>query len=145
MNVYDLGEEHVHMFIKHYDMINRNIMTVLWDNTNESIHKLMIYESNLLEVDDNRIRSCFWVNTVKDVSFWEKGKVIYMNARSWGDGEMKIDFSNVMFYPQTSIIDENGYFLVKEYHQDIGYGNLIKFPCLYNDLLDEEAEPYVLK
>jgi hypothetical protein len=68
-----------------------------------------------------------------------------MNARSWGDGEMKIDFSSVMFYPQTSIIDENGFFLVKEYNQDIGYGNLIKFPCLYNDLLDEEDDLYVLK
>jgi len=29
MDVYELNEEHVHMFIKYYDMINRNIMTVL--------------------------------------------------------------------------------------------------------------------
>jgi hypothetical protein len=125
VDVYELNEEHVHIFIKHYDMVNRNIMTVLWDDTNESLHDLMIYESNILEAHDNRIRSCFWVNTVKDVSNWEKGTVIYMNSRYWGDGEMKIDFSSVMFYPYTSIIDENGYFLVKEYNEDIGYGNLI--------------------
>jgi hypothetical protein len=50
-----------------------------------------------------------------------------------------------MFYPYSSIIDENGYFLVKEYIEDVGYGNLVKFPCLYNISLDEEAEPYILK
>jgi hypothetical protein len=145
MDVYELNEEYVHMFIKHYDMVNRNIMTVLWDIENELLHNLMVYESNLLRVDDNRIRSCFWVNTIKDVSFWETGMIIYINARSWGDGEMKVDFSSVMFYPYSSIIDENGYFLVKEYNEDIGYGNLIKFPCLYNDFLDRDADPYVLK
>ena len=145
MNVYELCEENVHMFIKKYDMLNRNIMTILWDDKNEVLHNLMVYESNLLQVDDGRIRSCFWVNTIKDVSNWETGMIIYINARSWGDGEMKVDFSSVMFYPYSSIIDENGYFLVKEYIEDVGYGNLVKFPCLYNISLDEEAEPYILK
>ena len=145
MNVYELNEEHVHMFIKHYDMVNRNILTVLWDNTNELLHNLMIYETNLLEGGDNITRSCFWVNTIKDVSNWETGMVIYINARSWGNGEMKVDFSSVMFYPYSSIIDENGYFLVKEYIEDVGYGNLVKINCLYNDFLDEDDAPYVLK
>jgi hypothetical protein len=58
---------------------------------------------------------------------------------------MKVDFSSVMFYPYSSIIDENGYFLVKEYNEDVGYGNLVKFDCIYNDLLDKDADPYVLK
>jgi hypothetical protein len=145
MNVYELCEDHVHMFIKNYEILNRNIMTVLWDNKNEVLHNLMVYETNLLRVDDGRTRSCFWVNTIKDVSNWETGMIIYINARSWGDGEMKVDFSSVMFYPYSSIIDENGYFLVKEYIEDVGYGNLVKFDCLYNDFLDDNADPYVLK
>ena len=145
MNVYELGEENVHMFIKNYEMLNRNIMTILWDNKNEVLHDLMVYESNLLRVDDGRTRSCFWVNTIKDVSNWETGMIIYINSRSWGDMEMKVDFSSVMFYPYSSIIDENGYFLVKEYIEDVGYGNLVKFDCLYNDFLDDNADPYVLK
>lgn len=145
MNVYELCEENVHMFIKKYDMLNRNIMTILWDDKNEVLHNLMVYESNLLQVDDGRIRSCFWVNTIKDVSNWETGMIIYINARSWGDGEIKVDFSSVMFYPYSSIIDENGYFLVKEYIEDVGYGNVVKINCLYNDFLDEDADPYVLK
>ena len=120
-------------------------MTILWDDKNEVLHNLMVYESNLLQVDDGHIRSCFWVNTIKDVSNWETGMIIYINARSWGDGEMKVDFSSVMFYPYSSIIDENGYFLVKEYIEDVGYGNLVKFNCLYNDFLDEDDAPYVLK
>ena len=145
MDIYDLNEEHVHMFIKHYDMINRNILTILWDTTKELLHNLMVYESNLLKDGNNYTRSCFWVNTIKDVLNWETGMVIYINVRFWGDGEMKIDFSSFMVYPYTSIIDESGYFLVKEYIEDVGYGNLIKCQCLYNRSVDEETEPYVLK
>jgi hypothetical protein len=145
MDINYLNEEHVHIIIKNYDYPFRNVMTISWDTSNELIHNLMIYESNLFHEDDNRIRSCFWINTVKDLSNWDAGKIIYLNVRSWGDGEMKIDFSCESVHVYSSIIDEKGYFLVKKYIQDVGYDELYKFPCLYNEILDEKDDPYIFK
>ena len=145
MEVYNLCEEYVHIYVKNYIHMNRSVMTIWWDNTNEFLHNRMIYESNLLYVDDSRIHSCFWVNTIKDMTNWEPGMTIYMNVRSWGLEKMTIEYSSDIFNRYYSIINTDGYFLVKEYIQDIGYGELYKFPCLYNELLDADTEPYILK
>ena len=145
MNINELNEDHLHIIIKKYECPSRYIMTIFWDTTNELIHKLMIDESNLFHLDNNHTHSCFWVNTIKDLSNWDVGKIIYLNVRSWGDGEMKIEFSCDDIHIYSSIIDECGYFFVKKYIQDVGYGELCKFPCLYNELLDNETDPYILK
>ena len=145
MEVYNLCEEYVHIYVKNYIHMNRSVMTIWWDNTNEFLHNRMIYESNLLYVDDSYVHSCFWVNTIKDMTNWEPGMTIYMNVRSWGLEKMTIEYSSDIFNRYYSIINTDGYFLVKEYIQDIGYGELYKFPCLYNELLDADTEPYILK
>ena len=145
MEVYNLCEEYVHIYVKNYIHMNRSVMTIWWDNTNEFLHNRMIYESNLLYVDDSHVHSCFWVNTIKDMTNWEPGMTIYMNVRSWGLEKMTIEYSSDIFNRYYSIINTDGYFLVKEYIQDIGYGELYKFPCLYNELLDADTEPYILK
>lgn len=146
MDVYELNEEHVNVYyIKRNENLVRNIMFISWDISNILIHKLMVYESNLLECYDNHIHSCFWVNIIKELTNWISGIIIYINVRSWGDGLMKIEFSSEIFKNYSSTIDDNGYFLVKEYIQDIGYGELYKFHCIYNEILDDNNNPYILK
>lgn len=144
MDVYQLSEEDVHVYYVKRENTNRINMIICWDITNELIHNLMVYESNLLERCDYRIHSCFWVNIVKEITNWKTGMNIFMNVCSWGNGSMKIEFTCEIFKRYSSIIDEDGYLLVKEYIQDIGYGDFYKFHCVYNEFLDD-TEPYVLK
>jgi hypothetical protein len=140
MDVYELNEEHVNVYyIKRHENLVRNSMFISWDISNNLIHNLMVYESNLLECYNNHIHSCFWVNIIKELMNWITGIIIYINVRSWGDGIMKIEFSSEIFKNYSSTIDENGYFLVKK------YGEFYKFHCIYNEILDDNNIPYILK
>ena len=133
----------VHEYVN-YQVLMLNTVIITWDTTNKKIHDLMRREE--LFRKNNRAKNCLWLNEVKRVWNWKQGEEMYLYI------QINIQKTRFVVYtvePNTRRnvcikIDENGYLRVKKI---ISLDDTIfeKINCVYNDLLDEEDEPYVLK
>jgi hypothetical protein len=114
---------------------------ITWDNTNEELNTLMKNENSLL-INPVYYSNALWVNEIKRVLGWEVGKSF--------DIAMYYIPSKLIVYKTNNIvnsfvkIDENGYLLVREINKQLNL-TFERCNCLYNDLLDEENSPYILK
>lgn len=134
----------IHEYISYKILEYTNMVFIYWDTSNEQIHNLMLNE-NLLFKKAHTI-NCLWVNQVKKVVKWKQGSVCYLFASLNNQKSLIV----VLVEPADIyrnicvIINEDGYLMRKK---DISSDDNIfeRVNCVYNDLLDEEYNPYVLK
>jgi hypothetical protein len=90
--------------------------------------------------------NCLWINQVKKVVKWKQGSVCYLFASLNNQKSLIVVLVEpVDIYRNICvIINEDGYLMRKK---DISSDDNIfeRVNCVYNDLLDEEYNPYVLK
>ena len=135
----------IHEYFSYQITEKLNTVIVSWDTKNKKIHELMLNEDLFFRKD--RDKNCLWLNEVKRVINWKQGRVFYLYAN------INLQQSKLNVYsvkPSNSYqnmyvkIDEDGYLMVKKnilLNDDI----FEKVNCVYNDLLDEEYNSYVLK
>jgi len=135
----------IHKFISYNISEYLNTLIISWDTTNDQIHNLMLNE-NLLFRKEHTI-NCLWINQVKKVVKWEQGRVCYLFATLNSQKTSLVVFSLEPSDIHRNIcvmINEDGYLMKKK---NISPDDNIfeRVNCVYNDLLDDEYNPYVLK
>lgn len=129
---------------------DENILNIYWDIMDNNVNNLMMLERRmfLLDYKSQNKCSCFWVNELKKYISLKQDKKTYIKCVSFRNGIIQIfiyDRNIEMF--ATEMIDEDGYFFIRnrEYFDGGHTIPLKKCNCLYNDMIDEEKDPYILK
>jgi len=135
----------IHKFISFKISEYLNTVIISWDTSNDQIHNLMLNE-NLLFRKEHTI-NCLWINQVKGVVKWKQGVVCYLFATLNDQKTSLVVFSldqSDIHRNICAMINEDGYLMKK---RNISPDDNIfeRVNCVYNDLLDEEYNPYVLK
>jgi hypothetical protein len=135
----------IHEYIDYKITEHLNTVFIYWDTSNEQIHNLMLNENLLFKKEDTI--NCLWVNQIRRVVKWKQGSVCYLFATLNYQKTMLVVFSLDPTDIHRNIcvmINEDGYLMKKK---DISSDEIIfeRVNCVYNDLLDEEYNPYVLK
>ena len=149
-NMYD----HV---IYDYD-INNKILGIFWDNNNIELNKLMNDEMNCYNYkhDNTKKYSCLWIDKLKECINYQDGDKI----------PFQVKFHNNYFHicinchiDRKFIMEEisnDGCLYICPYGDVLSYlqgpsvthdiyPSLNKCNCLYNDFMDENDKPYILK
>lgn len=143
INIYNVYEHVTYEF-------NENVIKIIWDHTNTQVNELMVLEAKLFLIKHIQIQkaSCCWVDILKKYTEWENGEKIYFKGVSSRKGliEIIIYMIKVEVFG-AEIIDENGYLLLRDYETSNNEYTSIrkKCDCIYNDLLDQGNDPYILK
>ena len=117
---------------------------ISWNHTNRRINNLMIAERNPYE---KMKYNCLWVEKLKECISWEMGNIIKIQIRSNYDGRFCVVVIDDEYRLPICIyeeINEDGYLYISPFTDKFS-PVLEKCNCLYNDLLDEENQPYILK
>lgn len=120
-------------------------VTVSWDTSNTKIHDLMLNEG--LYRKNDGVRNCLWLNELKKAIKWEQGRVCYFYAIV-NTTQTLLHVYSVSGDTDRNLyvkIDEDGYLMVKKIIISSNDSIFEKVNCVYNDLLDEEYNSYVLK
>ena len=141
----EINHYNIHEYIKYQITEHLNKVILSWDTKNKQIHNLMLNEELFFKREVTK--NCLWLNEVKKVIKWEPGKVFYLYACiNLQQTRLNIYSVEPTIYCQNMYvkIDEDGYFMVKK---NIALDDDIfeKVNCVYNELLEEEYTPYVLK
>jgi hypothetical protein len=132
-NVYD--------FVTYEHDLEKKLLRITWDKDNEAINRIMItecYQSH------NKIRGFYWIDELKRITGWCLGDKILVIGCSHDNGWIRIYWVfNSVAYVDYNIIDSDGYFYKRDYNLD--NHPFTKINCLYNDLMDDEMLPYILK
>jgi hypothetical protein len=104
-----------------------------------SIHKIHDYK--------NKKYNSFWVSKLKECVGWNDGDVISFHIDIIKRGMVKFVICDPMYVLNTLQINEYGYLCIPYYEIFDDFTNFIyiKCNCEYNDLLDGDNEPFVLK
>jgi len=134
ITVYNLED-----FITYTIVPERRRLVITWDKTNRILHTLICNENSLI-FNKNYYKSCLWVNEMKRILEWEQGKSF--NISMYLDMNF-IPYKIHIYETQYTFlkIDENGYLMMKPPNTE----TYDLCNCLYNDLLNEENSPYIMK
>lgn len=139
VTIFNLGE---HL---HYEIVPETQQVVItWDTEISGLNYLMRYEYIKLATDEY-LTSSMWVTEIKKIWKWEQGKAFTLVAYSYLTRErLVIQMIQDKYIPTFSLrIDEDGYLTIRpDSHENKEY---VRCHCWYNDLLDEEMEPYIMK
>jgi hypothetical protein len=140
INCYNLQDYVTYRVNKEYSKIE-----ILWDGTNKQLNYLMSNEE-LCGSSNDHFTNSLWVDEIKKMMEWEEGETISVWRYTFLEPGKMVIFVIVplIFNYQYLKIDEDGYLLLKE-DGDIQNQTFRKCNCLYNDLIDEESEPYIFK
>ena len=140
INCYNLHEYLSYRVIKEY-----NKLEIHWDGTNPRLNYLMNIEE-LGGSSQDHFTNSLWVNEMKKMMKWEEGKSIGMWRYIFiQPGKMVIFVIEASIFNYRYLkIDESGYLFLKQ-DDDIQNQTFIKCNCLYNDILDDEKDIYILK
>lgn len=121
-----------------YDLQD-NVLQITWDETNPVVNVLLIPEKSPY---NPRVKySCMWVQTMKEYLFWEEGIKIPLDIKSTCDGEFRVvigDETTDDF--NFAEIGGDGCLYIRQFDNN---SNLKKVNCIYNDLVDNDEDPYV--
>jgi len=140
----EIDEYNLHQYISYTLKPKINTIIINWDTTNNKLNKLMRKE-NLYLLSKDFYSNSMWVEEMKNLLQWEKGKTFAICLYSGVDiGKMTLYLIN---YPESYNyrylkIDENGYLMMKINTEEETFK---RCNCLYNDLLDEETRTYIFK
>jgi hypothetical protein len=124
-----------------------NILSISWDIKNDEVHSFMIEEANPYsnEYDNTSLFSCMWVEELKKRISWKLGDKIYIKLKYVVKGNFRVIVSNE---PMTGFIyeeiREDGYLYTAPFGEEF-LPVLQKCNCVYNELLDQDIESYILK
>lgn len=124
-----------------------NILYISWDKTNKTINSFMIDELNpYAHVGDTApLYSCMWVDELKKRISWEMDTRIHIKIQYTKPGEFCVIVSNKempgFVYEE---IREDGYLYTAPFGEEF-LPVLQRCDCIYNDLLKQESEHYILK
>ena len=143
INLYNLYDYVTYMF-------DEDILNIYWDPINKSVDDLMMLERRmfLLDYKSQYKCSCFWVDELKKCVSWEHGKKIYMKCVSFRNGLIQVFIygRDIQMFG-TEMIDENGYLFIRNNECFDGGRNILlkRCDCVYNDIINEDQLPYILK
>lgn len=141
----EINHYNIHEYINYQVTEHLNKVILSWDTKNKQIHDLMLNEELFFKREVTK--NCLWLNEVKKVIKWETGKVFYLYACiNLQQTRLNIYSVEPTIYCQNMYvkIDEDGYFMVKK-NITLDDDIFEKVNCVYNELLEEEYTPYVLK
>ena len=147
----ELNEElirEIHNFINYEADNDKGTLTITWDYNNKKINKLMLSEFNGLFLPNDNYFNGLWINEVKTLFNWNKGKSTNIALCHYVfNGKIVVFRYTKNEYNIHNIkIDENGYLCVKPFNDNnIRSNEFVKCNCLYNELLDDENLSYILK
>ena len=129
--------------------IRENALYMYWDSSNEDMNNLMKHEMSIHKIHDykNKKYNSFWVSKLKECVGWNDGDVISFHIDIIKRGMVKFVICDPMYVLNTLQINEYGYLCIPYYEIFDDFTNFIyiKCNCEYNDLLDGDNEPFVLK
>ena len=127
-----------------------NILIVSWNNRDKNIDTLMCHERQPYHYqnDNTKKYNCQWIDELKNSISWKRGETIKIRINASRSGEFRITINpnpidKIMRFVYEEI-GEDGYLYISPYNRGF-WPILEKCNCLYNDILDENDEPYVLK
>jgi hypothetical protein len=140
INCYNLCE-----YVRYNAIKREKKLEILWDGTNKQLNYLMMIEELYIS-SINHFTNSLWVNEIKTMMDWKDGESISVWRYTFiQPGKMIIFVINPSIFNSRYLkIDENGYLLLKT-DDDLQNQTFIRCNCLYNDIIDEEKEPYILK
>ena len=124
-----------------------NILYVSWNASNKTINSFMIDEMNpYTRVGDiTPLYSCMWVDELKKHTHWELGATIHIKLKYIKPGIFHIIVSNKemcgFVYEE---IRGDGYLYTTPFGEEF-IPVLQRCDCIYNNLLDQEPDHYILK
>jgi len=129
--------------------IRENALYMYWDSSNEDMNNLMKHEMSIHKIHDykNKKYNAFWVSKLKECVGWNDGDVISFYIDILKRDMVKFVICDPMYVLNTLQINEYGYLCIPYYEIFDDFTNFIyiKCNCEYNDLLDGDNEPFVLK
>lgn len=140
-----------------YDYENQ-VMSIFWDNTNDELNKFIIEETNCFTYNYNECKkySCMWIEELKKYVNYELGDTLpFQTKYQYGYFHIfvKNGVDNRFIFEE--IRDDGCLYIcpygdIVEYLQSTPQGSdvkstLTKCNCLYNDIMDESCETYILK
>lgn len=133
----------LHEYLQYEIVPETQQVVITWDTEIGELNYLMRYEYIKLGSTEY-LTSSMWVNEMKKIWDWEQGKSFTLVIYSYLFRErMVIQLTKCNTLAFSLRIDEDGYLtLCFDSHENKEY---IRCHCLYNDLLDEEMNPYVMK
>jgi hypothetical protein len=141
--------ENVYQYVAFNSKITSNIIHLNWDSKNVDVNAIMSNEAHICRDYEYKSKyNAYWVNEIKNKFNWKYGDVIIFKIERLCIGHIKIIVhKNTTPILNCMKINEDGYLCVPYYERCHGYTNLIyiKCDCIYNDKLDGENDPYILK
>jgi hypothetical protein len=134
----------LHEYLR-YDLTNATRrMAIMWDGSDHDVKSLIMKDTFI--GNDDYYANALWVNVVKQLLNWEEGTTLDITIQEYHDlNKIIISQSMSLWVISTNFrIDEDGY-LCRNRVSIPNNQNYIRCNCLYNDLLDEENHPYILK
>lgn len=146
INSHNLYEKVTYRYVNN---ICENALYMYWDHTNNDINKILKHEMSMYRICEykNIKYSAFWVNKLKECIDWTKFVVISFYIEILKKGMVKFVIVDPKYVLNTLQINEDGYLCLPYYERFDNFTNFIyiKCKCEYNDLLDGDNQPYVLK
>jgi len=146
INFHNLYEQ---VTYRYSNNIHENALYMYWNNTNNDINNLMNHEMSIYKIYDykNIKYNALWVSKLKECVGWKKDDVISFHIEILKQGIVKFVVVDPRYVLNTLQINEDGYLCLPYYEIFDEFTNVvyIKCDCDYNELLDEDNDPYVLK
>ena len=146
LDIYNIHESVVYEYYQ-----DTQTLRVSWDINNKQLHTIMKKERvpYIAELKYNAM----WVGELKRCVGWEEGqelKILIKDVSRYADNEFIIQVisDDVIVSFLYEMIDKNGYFCVRNYgvkRNIYNYEYMKQVNCVYNEIVDQEHEPYILK
>jgi hypothetical protein len=147
IDVYELYDDIVY---EYYPEIQT--LRMIWNKNNIPLHNLMKKERIPYQAELKY--TALWVGKLKWFVNWKKGNELFISIKDiskCASNEFIIQVLNTVSHNTFiyEMIDKEGYLRVRNYgvKRDIhNYEEYMKrVDCVYNEIVDEENEPYILK
>lgn len=141
----DITVENLHEYLRYNIVKENHKIEIMWDGTNSRLNYLM-YIEDLFMTSKGYLSNLMWIDKMKLMMDWEEGKIINLwKYTNMNPGKITIHLidPNIHQY-QYLKIDESGY-LLKKINSDKRDNSFRRCYCIYNELIDECQQPYILK
>ena len=134
----------LHEYLR-YDLTNATRrMAIMWNGSDIDV-KSLIMKDTFIEANDY-YANALWVNVIKQLLDWSEGVSLDFCIEEYHE------LNKIIIYKPLDLtmklrnfrIDEDGYLFINRFTYPANQ-TYTKCNCLYNDLLDEEKDPYILK
>ena len=138
----EINLHNVYDFVTYEHDLLIQVLFVKWDKNNEVVNNLMENEGYQSLTEK---RGFLWIDKLKEITNWSDGDIInIIGSFPHNNGRLTITWEfNKTKSARHILILGDGYFYKRDYKQD--YKPLVKVECLYNDLMDDNVLPYILK